>query len=608
MISAAGIYDGLRNLVTGLGTARDKSAASEFYYVPLNRSQIIGAYRSSWLPRKIVNIPADDATRKWRSWSADKDQITKIEEVETALQLQSKINRAFRLARLLGGAAIYIGTTDNDVTKPIDVERIGIGGLKYLSILSQDKISPTEIDRDPASEYFGTPLAYNLTLSTAGMVSNVHPSRLVVLHGEELPDLEIFASTGFGDPVLQSVYEALMQHGGTTANIAALVFESKIDVISIPGLMKNIGNKGYEKQVIERFGLASFLKGNNNTTLLDANELHTQKTMSFSALPDVLDRFSQNVSGAADIPMTRLFGQSPGGMNSTGDSDLKNYYDNIQSLQENQLDGAMRVLNELIIRSALGTRPPEITYGWRSLWQTTETQRADILAKATESIKKLSDTKMFPEETLTTAATNFLIELDVMPGLEAAVEEFGLVKDTAELDREALAAASNALADPNAGQANDPAAKHAPKTPIKDAAPRSMYVYRKVTNAAAVAAWARSQGFDEVDEADLHVTIAYSREAVDWIKMGESYESKVEIDGGPRVVERLGAYTVLMFASSAVQYRHNDMKRRGATWDYPDYQPHISITKSAKDVDLSKVKPYIGKIILGPELFEEVKP
>jgi hypothetical protein len=36
----------------------------------------------------------------------------------------------------------------------------------------------------------------------------------------------------------------------------------------------------------------------------------------------VLLQFAQQLSGALNIPLTRLFGQSPAGMNSTGEGDL----------------------------------------------------------------------------------------------------------------------------------------------------------------------------------------------------------------------------------------------------------------------------------------------
>ena len=73
------LSDKLVNLVANLGTERDKSSSSTYAPVLLTDEQLINAYRGAWLPRKIVDIPALDATRRWRGWQADKPQIEKIE-------------------------------------------------------------------------------------------------------------------------------------------------------------------------------------------------------------------------------------------------------------------------------------------------------------------------------------------------------------------------------------------------------------------------------------------------------------------------------------------------------------------------------------------------
>lgn len=149
---------------------------------------------------------------------------------------------------------------------------------------------------------------------------------------------------------------------------------------------------------------------------------------------------------------------------------------------------------------------------------------------------------------------------------------------------------------------------------IKKATPRTLYVCRKVKNAAEIIRWAKGEGFETtVPKDEMHVTIAYSRTAVDWMKITEDYfsseDGSIEIKpGSVRIVEPLGTEgaVVLMFNSSHLAYRHEDIKRMGASWDHPEYQPHITITYDAGDLDLSEVEPYRGKIVLGPELFEEV--
>ncbi|MNT97626.1 hypothetical protein D3C72_2399890 [compost metagenome] len=64
---------------------------------------------------------------------------------------------------------------------------------------------------------------------------------------------------------------------------------------------------------------------------------------------------------------------------------------------------------------------------------------------------------------------------------------------------------------------------------------------------------------------------------------------------------------VLAFNSSDLSWRHMSLREIGASWDYPEYQPHITITYNLGDVDVSKVEPYRGEIILGAEVFKPIK-
>jgi hypothetical protein len=146
-----------------------------------------------------------------------------------------------------------------------------------------------------------------------------------------------------------------------------------------------------------------------------------------------------------------------------------------------------------------------------------------------------------------------------------------------------------------------------------------LYVRRDVENADEIAAWAKAQGFKTVMEG-LHVTIAYSKEPVDWLKMGqpstwgapdddEAGSGRLVIPaGGPRVLTSFDkpGLAVLGFASSELGWRNREMQDRGASWDHDGYTPHITISWDAGDVDLEAMKPYTGRIVLGPEIFEPI--
>src|SRR5690606_37372393 len=116
---SATISDGLQNVVANLGTGRDKASHTVYVADNLTSEQLVAMYRTSCLAAAICDYPAEDATRKWRNWRAEADQITKIEAEEKRLGLQHKVQEALIASRILGGAALYISAENQDPAQPL---------------------------------------------------------------------------------------------------------------------------------------------------------------------------------------------------------------------------------------------------------------------------------------------------------------------------------------------------------------------------------------------------------------------------------------------------------------------------------------------------------
>lgn len=593
------IADRLVNLVSAMGTAKDKTAAATWYVQELTPQQAIAAYRSDWIARKVVDIPAFDMIRERRNWQAAPDQIEMLEAEEARLQVWPKLARAIRLARLYGGSALVLGVGDPDPSQPLRPDSIRRGGLEYIHVASRYEITAGQVDRDAASPRWGEPIDYTMSRSNGSQL-RLHPSRVIPFVGAEVPDLAY--SHGWGDSVLQALDEAVKNAGLAAGGIAQLLQEAKVDVFKIPGFMANVGDEAYRRKVVDRISLANQAKSTINGLLMDSEEDYQQKQISFQQLPDVLRLYLQIAAGAADIPATRLLGQSPAGLNATGESDLRNYYDRLASEQEVYLRPRLERLDEALIRSALGARPPEVHFAFAPLWQISEKEKADIFKTKADGARALAGTggmspPLLPIEALSDALVNTFVEDGSLPGLEAAIETHGGLSE-----QEPDGADIEAALTPPAPQA------------AADAAPRTLYVQRKLINTAEFIAWAKGQGFTTTTPADdLHVTVAYSRQRVDWMKAGQAWgdeNGNITIPaGGARLVEALGdkGAVVLLFNSSELSWRHEAIRRdAGASWDYPEYQPHVTITYDGAGVDLSKVEPYRGKLVFGPEIFEEI--
>lgn len=591
--------DSLKAFLGGLGDeTRDKRAGLYYGYSFMSDDQLINAYRGSWLPRKIVNIPAQDAVRAWRNWQASVDQIEAIEKEEKRLGLRQKVKEALTKARLFGGAAIVIGDGTDDLTKPFVAEGIGLQGIKYLTVLSRVRLTAGEIETDPTSEYFDQPKTYRVN------ERDIHPSRLVRFNGAPHPEsfYSWGVSNGWGDSVLTAVFDAVKNFDGTAANIASLVFEANIDVIGIPDFLDQLADPRYLQALNTRMGLVAANKGINRSIMKDAAETFERKQISFTGLDSIFDKFIQEVSGAADIPATRLLGMSPSGLSSTGEADLRNYYDHVNAEQTLTIEPAMRLLDEALIRSALGTRPPEIWYEWAALWQLSEKERAEVADKMSNVAERLNRTGLISQPALSKAVVNQMNEDGIYPGLEQMVEDDPVDFDALLEHEEVMRAQAEQPPQPSGfGATND--ARF-----IKDGPPKSLYISRRVLNAPDIVAWAKKQGFDTTLSAiDMHVTVCYSREPVDWFQVGEPWDAELKIAaGGPRMMQQFGDATVLLIACRDISWRHREIMRAGGSHDFPDYQPHITIGYNPSRKSLNDIEPYQGEIRLGPEIFAEV--
>src|SRR4029077_3663431 len=128
------LFDTFSNFLSGLGVpGRDKMTAHRYIKPIWTRDQLEASYQSDWIARKAIQIPAMDATREWRAWQAEQDQIELIEETEDRLRVQLKLQEALIKARLYGGSCLLIGV-DGNMASELDPETIGKDGLKFLHV------------------------------------------------------------------------------------------------------------------------------------------------------------------------------------------------------------------------------------------------------------------------------------------------------------------------------------------------------------------------------------------------------------------------------------------------------------------------------------------
>ena len=152
--------------------------------------------------------------------------------------------------------------------------------------------------------------------------------------------------------------------------------ECNIDVIALPNLAAKI--KKDEAALLKRFGIAAMCKGVNGMLILDTEETFYNRTASFANINNVLEVFLLVCGAAANIPATHFLGQSPGGLQATGESDERTHFDRVEAIQTTEIEPALTVLDQCMVRSELGSYPDDLTFEWCPLKQQTRKERAEI--------------------------------------------------------------------------------------------------------------------------------------------------------------------------------------------------------------------------------------
>lgn len=609
------VRDGLGGLVngmTGAGTGIDRSVWDSWHFVPMTPHEIVSGYRSNWLLGKIVDIPAEDMVREWRDWQADEAQIETLEEAERNFDIVGKVQQAIAYGRL-GGGAMLLGYGDANPEAP--APQPGKDSLKYVHVFNRWELTIGEEQRDITSLWFGQPQYFQIN----GKLDNpkIHPSRVIVFKGSPVPRFPgvTWEDHFWGDSIVFRIDRAVKNAIKANDGFARMIDEAKIDIYRLSGFMQNLISN--EDEVRKRVQYTDAGKSSLRGVYLDKDDEFTQRQLTLTGMPEMIEALLSVVAGAADIPATRLLGRAPQGMNSTGDHDEQNYHTMIRSKQRLYLSPSVDRLDATLIPSALGSRPKEIGYKWSPLSLPSEKEQAETNKLKAETIKIYVDAALLPSSAIEKATQSMLSDDQWLPGLDKALAEAEAAGEEPGGDESELGIVP--LGEKGGGQGSAGSGGNADPNParravndawmMEDWAPKTLYVSRAVENREDIVKWARSQGFTDIAE-DLHVTITYSRTPVDWMAMGESWRGKLEIEpGGPRLVEALGPdgkYKALLFTAYELVSRNAEMREKGASFDWPEYQPHISIQVGG-DIDLATVKPYTGKIVLGPEIFEEIR-
>lgn len=394
--------DSFANFQARLGVgqgAANLSGGSTYTFNPISRNRVLleNMYRGSWLVGQAVDIVAEDMTRAGIeiTTSLPPDDKAAINSGLERLCIWQAINDTIKWSRLYGGCIAVVMIDGQNVSTPLKPETISKGQFKGLMVLDRWLVTPSldDLITDLGPDY-GYPKYYTVVADAPGLrAQKIHHSRCIRLDGVTLPYWQRMAENGWGMSVVERLYDRLVAFDSTTQGAAQLVYRAHLRTYSVDGLRDIIGAGGpaYEG-LLKQIEMIRLFQSIEGMTLMDMKDKFEAHSYSFSGLSDVLLQFGQQLSGALQIPLVRLFGQSPAGLNATGDSDIRTYYDMIQSQQESRLRRGLGMVLDLLCRSELGSEPPKgSNFTFTPLWQMTPVEKATVGAAITAAVTQAVD-------------------------------------------------------------------------------------------------------------------------------------------------------------------------------------------------------------------------
>lgn len=378
----------------------------ELTRITKNYQLLTTLYRENWIAKKIVNTVPDDMCRNWFELTVEMtpENLDRYERVMKRTKIRQRLLSGLYWSRLYGGsAAVMLIDGQDDLSDPLDVETILPGSFKGLMILNRWMgIYPmNDLITDISSPDYGLPEYYSITDKATGEVVRIHHTRILRFPGRELPYWEEVAETYWGASELEHIFEELAKRDNTSWNIASLIFRASIIATKTKGLdvMLGLGDIDAQTDLYNTQQAINTMLNNNSMLNLGAEDELTQLNYTFSGISDVYESFMSDIAGAAEIPVTKLFGRSPAGMNATGESDSRNYYELVEGQQESKLRPVLEQLLPVIFMSEFGEVPPDLDFRFLPVQSPSEDEVADLVQKKVEAITKVFDSGIISQKT-----------------------------------------------------------------------------------------------------------------------------------------------------------------------------------------------------------------
>ena len=410
----------LVNALTGLGVpAKDKTTATSVSFQTLLTEAELESLYTNGIPRRYVDCIADEILRHQPSIAlggdaaADNaDLLTRFNQFLQATQFHFALAEVIKLQRLYGGAGLVLLIDDGgQPDEPVEMGRIR--AVRGYVPLSRHELIP----EDFSITDYSRPSHYRITTSqritpnqTSGYVNiRVHHTRVARFDGLYLPWNLRSRNTGWGQSVLQLVWNAFKRYETAMSGLESMTSDSDVFVHKIPGLFNRIaaGNESDLRKRLEANNLSRSVYGG---MVVDVEEEISFINRALSNIATATDPFIKDLQAATGWPASILMGDSPGGLGKEGRYEERVWASLVEQWQEVYCRTPITEVFTYILASREGPTRGRIPESWSVLFPSVFTQTEKEKAEL-HQLKATSDAQY--------------IQLGVLNPLEVRESRFG---------------------------------------------------------------------------------------------------------------------------------------------------------------------------------------
>lgn len=328
-----------------------------------------------------VSTLADEMVRTWPSYtSAEKggaDDAARLNDAADALDVRGVFRQMGEYCGYFGGGMIWMdfGLSRERLSKPISLSRAFIpqDGLRRLVPVEPYNCAPLQYDAvDPLSRWYFRPRLWYVT-----GVGPVHASHFLRFVPAEPPILLRPTYNFFGVPQVQIALDYLRHFTGTRESAARLLKKFSLTVLKtdMDAVLYGSDDSGVRARLQH---LADHRDNDGVYTISMEDEDIVQVNTPLTGVTEIVRQALELLACVWRIPVVKFLGISPGGFNATGESDLRSFYDHVESQRAKIYAHNFDAVSRVLCLSVLGREAPGISWEWPSLWTMTRRERAEI--------------------------------------------------------------------------------------------------------------------------------------------------------------------------------------------------------------------------------------